>query len=98
MIALYSVPGVLWIPLILKLQSPLDLMVQSGRAKKIASNLRAARLKHFNKPSIFILNKIQLINWKKKTCLIFRSFLSRLCRISQHVDSMITALKRERVS
>jgi len=97
MIALYSVPGVLWIPLILKLQSPLDLMVQSGRARKIASNLRAARLKHFNKPSIFILNKIQLISWKKKR-LIFRSFLSRLCRISQHVDSMITALKRERVS
>lgn len=74
MIALYSVPGVLWIPLILKLQSPLDLMVQSGRARKIASNLRAARLKHFNKPSIFILNKIQLINWKKKNMPDFSLF------------------------
>lgn len=40
MIALYSVPGELWIFLILKIAySPLDLMVQSGRSRKVASKI-----------------------------------------------------------
>lgn len=94
MIALYSVPGELWIPLILKLHTPLDLLVQSGRARKIAtSNMRAAPLKDLNKLSILILNKIKY----GKTFLLCRSFFTVLPNFSAR-KLYDYRLKRERFS